>query len=112
MKWIVMKKKSDIDEFISLADAEKERIFREIEAETPQDRLAKSRPLNAEEHAAWAAFKRKAGRPKLGRNGVEKVSISVEQSLLKEADRYARKHKLNRSELFTRGVQRLIRSGT
>ena len=111
MKWITMKKNSDIDEFISLPVAEKERIFREIEAETPQERLAKSRPLSAKERAAWAAFKRKAGRPRLGKNGVEKVSISVEQSLLKEADNYAKKHKLNRSELFTRGVQRLIRSG-
>jgi hypothetical protein len=106
----MMKKKSDIDEFIALPDSAKEGIIREIEAETPEERLAKSRPLNAREHAVWAAFKRKAGRPKLGKNGVEKVSISVEQSLLKEADRYAKRHKLNRSELFRRGVERLIRS--
>jgi hypothetical protein len=106
----MMKKKSAIDEFIALPDCEKDRIVNEIEAEAPEERLAKSRPLNASERAAWAAFKRKAGRPKLGKNGVEKVSISVEQSLLKEADRYARKHKINRSELFRLGVQRLIRS--
>jgi hypothetical protein len=81
-----MKKKSAIDEFIVLRDSERERIVREIEAETPQERLAKSRPLNAGERAAWAAFKRKAGRPRLGKNGVEKVSISVEQSLLKIRD--------------------------
>jgi hypothetical protein len=110
LKRITMKKKSAIDEFIALPDSEKERIVEEIEAETAEERLAKSRPLNASERAAWNAFRRKAGRPNMGKNGVEKVSISVEQSLLKEADRYARKHKLNRSELFRQGVERLIRS--
>jgi hypothetical protein len=110
MKEARMKKKSHIDEFIALPDSEKDRIFEEIEAESPEEALAKSRPLNAKDRAAWKAFKRKAGRPRLGKNGVAKVSISVEQSLLKDADRYAKQHKLNRSELFTQGLLRLIRS--
>jgi hypothetical protein len=109
MKQTVMKKKSPIDEFIALPDSEKERIVNEIEAETPQERLAKSRPLNARERAVWVAFQRKAARPKPGKNGVERISIRVEHSLLIEADRYAKKHKLNRSELFRRGLQRLLR---
>jgi len=107
-----MKKNSQIDRFIALPDSERAKIARQVEAESPEERLAKSRSLNAKERAAWGAFKRKVGRPKLGKRGVQKVSISVEQSLLKEADRYAREHKLNRSELFTRGIQHLIRPAT
>jgi len=68
MKQTVMKKKSPIDEFIALPDSEKERIVEEIEAETPEERLAKSRPLNARERAIWVAFQRKAARPKPGKN--------------------------------------------
>ena len=50
--------KSDIEEFLSLPDSEKERIYQELEAETPQQRLANSQPLNARERAAWEAFRR------------------------------------------------------
>jgi len=64
-----MKKQSSIDEFIALPDSEKKRIVDEIEAETPEERLAKSRPLNARERAMWVAFQRNAARPKPGKKG-------------------------------------------
>jgi hypothetical protein len=94
--------------FEALSTAEKNRILKEIEAQTPEQRLAESRPLNAKERAGWNAFVRKARQHRAGKNGVERVSIDVEQSLLREADRYAKRHKLNRSELFVQGVKRLI----
>ena len=63
------KKMSDIEEFIVLPDSEKERIFQELEAETPEETLARSRPLNARERRQWRKFKAKAkmGRPKIGK---------------------------------------------
>ena len=94
--------------FENLQDSEKERIFAEIEAESPEQRLANSRPLTREEQADWDAFVRKANRARNGRIKEETVSIRVKQSLLKKADAYARRHNLNRSELFARGVQRLL----
>ena len=103
--------RSDIEEFLALPDSERNRILAEIEAETPEERLANSRPLNARERAQWATFKKRAA----GRHAeptVKKVSIDVDQSLLEKADRYAKRHKLNRSQLFTRGLQRLIKTSS
>lgn len=60
------RKKSVIDEFIALPDSEKDRIVKEIEAETPAERLARSRPLNARERKQWRRFKAKMGRAKTG----------------------------------------------
>ena len=53
-------KKSVIDTFIALPDAEKERIYQQLDAETPAQRLARSRPLNAAERRQW----RGASRPR------------------------------------------------
>jgi hypothetical protein len=57
-------KNSDIDAFIALPDSDKERVLKEIEAETPVQRLSRSKPLNAEDRRRWRRFKRKTGRPK------------------------------------------------
>jgi hypothetical protein len=103
-------KKSDIDEFIALSDAKKAEIIAKIDAQTPEQRVANSRPLNPRDRAKWAAFKSRAARHAPETSDVQKVSINVEQSLLKEADRYAKKHKLNRSQLFARSLQRLIKA--
>jgi metal-responsive CopG/Arc/MetJ family transcriptional regulator len=39
---------------------------------------------------------------------VQKVSVSVERSLLDKADAFAKRHTLNRSELFSKGVASFI----
>jgi hypothetical protein len=105
-------KEMTAEDFIALPDAEKERIFNEIEAMTSEEIWARSRPLNKRERAEWreiqAAMRRRPGRPKLGK-GVKKVSISIERSLMDEVDAYAKSHKMKRSELFASGVARLIR---
>ncbi len=105
------KREMTAEDFIALPDEEKNRIFEELEAESPEERLAKSKPLNARERAEWkriqANMRRNRGRPKVG-NGVQKVSVSIEQSLLARADAYAKSHKMKRSELFASGVARLI----
>jgi hypothetical protein len=74
-----------------------------------RSRLAESRPLNAGERAQWSRIKKKLrGRPRLGLEGVEKVSVSVEKSLLKQADAYAKSHNLKRSQMFADGLRLLM----
>jgi hypothetical protein len=101
-------------DFIALPDSEKDRIIAEIESITPEERLAKSKPLNARERAEWREIqknmRRSVGRPKVG-NGVQKVSVSIERSLMDRVDAYAKTHKLNRSKLFAMGVANLIHAG-
>lgn len=69
--------------------------------------LAETRPLSAENRKWWQQARR-PGRPKVGK-GAKPVLITVEQNLLKQADAYARKHKINRSQLFARGVEAILR---
>jgi hypothetical protein len=102
------KKKSAIEEFIALPDSEKERIYNELEAETPEDRLANSRPLNARERRQWRRFKA-MGRPKVGK-GAKTISLTVEKSLLKQADAYAKRHGISRAKLVAQGLQAIIGS--
>jgi len=83
---------------------------------TPEELYATSRPLNARKRMEWREIQknirktmasRGRGRPKVG-NGVAKVSLSVERSLLDRADAYAKSHKLNRSELVSQSLARFI----
>ena len=90
-------------EFLSLPLPERQRIVAEIEAESPEDRLARSTPLTPELRRRWSNFKRGRDRPQIGR-GSTVVSLSVEKDLLKRADAYAKAHGLKRSELLTRGL--------
>lgn len=108
MKVTAMKKpkKSAIDEFIALPDWKKDEIANELALETTDEMLAKSRPLNAQERAIWKKFQSKAAR----RNGIAKISIRLDQSLLKQADVYAKRHHMNRSQLFSQSLQRMFRS--
>jgi hypothetical protein len=102
-------RKSDIDEFISLPDAEKERIVKEIESETLQQSLARSRPLNPRERRQWRRFKAKMGRPKVGK-GAKTISLTVERTLLEQADAFAKRHGISRAKLVARGLQAIIGS--
>lgn len=106
------KERSDlmtIRRFEALSASEKDRYVREIEALTPRQRLARSRPLNAREREQWQRFKKKAGRPKIGR-GTTNVSVSMEKDLLRQADRFARRNGMSRSELIAKAVQSIIGS--
>jgi hypothetical protein len=89
-------KKSDIDQFIALPDSQKQRILKRIESQTPQQRLSRSRPLNAREQKQWRRFKSKMGRPKVGK-GARTISLTVEKDLLDQADAYAKQHGISRS---------------
>jgi hypothetical protein len=96
------RRKSLIDQFIAFSDSQKVRIVRQIEAETPEQRLARSRPLYARERAQWRRFK-KLGRPKIGKGG-KASSLTVERDLLKRADAYAKRHGISRARLIAQGL--------
>src|SRR5882724_11927472 len=95
--------------FETLPDAQKEAIWRDIDRRTTKELRAESRPLNAAERRQWKRFKKKLGRPKIGK-GTKSVSISLEKSLLHQADRFARRAGMSRSELIAQGVRAVIGS--
>ena len=96
-------------QFLALPAAEKDRIYAELDLLTPVQLRARSRALNAKERAEWRGIKKKLGRgrPRLGA-GVEKVSVSVEKTLLAKIDALARKNHLNRSQLVARALEMLV----
>jgi len=97
------------EEFEPLPDAEKERIWQEIDGQSTEELLRKSRPLNARERRQWRAFKKKLGQPRIGKETTN-VSVSMEKGLLKKADRFAKAHGLSRSQLVASGVKAIIGS--
>lgn len=61
------------------------------------------KPLSAADRAAH----RRAGlggRPRIGQ-GAKIVPVSIERGLLKEADAFARRHKLKRSQMVAQGLR-------
>ncbi len=105
------KREMTADGFESLPRKERERIFAELDAQSPEERIAQSKPLNAGERAEWRVIqkhlRRGRGRPKVGK-GVARVSLSVERTLLDRADAYAKSHRLNRSELVSASLAQFI----
>ena len=79
-----------------LADATKQ-----FEKPSAVDR---SRPLTPEERANWSRVKRKRGRPKVGQ-GHKRVSISIEQGLLKRINAYAKTQGISRSGLIANALK-------
>ena len=64
------------------------------------------KPLTAAQRALHRRAKRR-GRPTVGK-GAKRVLITVERSLLAEADAYAKKHKMNRSQLIAASLRRTM----
>lgn len=100
-------------EFEALPAAEKRRIVDELERMTPEEMLARSRPLTRSEAARERAMRKAAvarlGRPQVGQ-GAQHVAITLERGLLERADAYARQHGLKRSEMIARGLSLLMAS--
>jgi hypothetical protein len=92
--------------FEALPDAEKERIYQELDNETPEQRLARSKPLTREQRKRWNRIKKNlGGRPKHGKYGTQIISVTVEKELLAQANAYARAKGMKRSELVTQGLK-------
>jgi len=71
--------------------------------------FSETRPLTAAERRRWERTKRRPGRPRRG-NGVRVISLSVEQSLLEQADLAARNAGLSRAALFEMGLRRVLKT--
>lgn len=101
------KKKSVIDEFLALPDAEKDRISERVARSGVS--LKTTVPLSATEQKLWDRAKKKlrAGRPRVGA-GAKRVAITIERGLLDRADRYARAHHLKRTEIIAQGLELLM----
>ena len=91
----------------AMTDAQRARIIAGIEAGTPEERLAQSKPLNSRQRATWRRIKRKMGRPKIGK-GCKPIAVSLEIGLLKRADAYAKQHGLKRAQVISLGLLRVI----
>ena len=97
------KKLSPVEEFLALPDEEKERQCREFDKDFI---FEKARPLSAEQRAIWERVKRR-GRPRIG-NGAKVISLTVERSLLKDADARAKALGISRAELVGRALRALL----
>ena len=58
---------------------------------------------------ALRAARKKRGRPPVG-NGAERIQITVERTLLAEADDLARRQQISRSELIARSLRMALAS--
>jgi hypothetical protein len=93
-------------DFDKLSSAQKEAIYQECETIGPGDGRALTRAQKAR-HARWARKSAGSRRAKAPRNA-KRVQISIEQALLKAADRFAAEHGLSRSQVIAEGVRRLL----
>jgi hypothetical protein len=97
------------ESFDALPDSEKQKIFDSLSHMSTKELLQEFKPLNKSERSKWHQIKKKMGRPKIGK-GTTNISVSVERDLLKQADQFAKKHGLSRSELVSKSVRALINS--
>lgn len=65
------------------------------------------RPLTKPERARWNRARRNPGRPRRGR-GVKVISVSVEQDLLLESDRLAKRLGVSRARLIETGLRAVL----
>ncbi|MCY2951624.1 MAG: hypothetical protein NTU53_06555 [Planctomycetota bacterium] len=89
--------------FNKLTDEEKEAVYQECERIRPED----GEPLNEEDLRLHDRAGIRPGRPRIGL-GAKRINISMEQRLLKKADRFARKHKITRAKLIAESVKAYI----
>jgi hypothetical protein len=97
-----------VERFMALPDEEKAAELAPFEGgEIP---LSESRPLNAGERKMWNRIQRRLqrGRPMVG-DGAKVMSVSIERGLLRQADAFAKRHNLKRSQMVAEGLRLLMR---
>jgi hypothetical protein len=98
------KRKPDaVERFLALSDA-----GREAEV-APFDRqeIGPGKPLSARERKLWSRVKsegRRRGRPTIGQ-GSKLVPVTIERGLLADADKFARRHRMKRSQMVAEGLR-------
>ncbi len=87
----------------------------ELDAASTEELLARSKPLTRSQAAAERRLcdavndRRGRGRPKVGK-GSKLVAVTLEQGLLEEVDRFAKRKKMKRSEMIASGLRLLMAS--
>ena len=101
------KKKTPIERFLALSDAEKAAEVAPFESEDLGRRLP-GRALTPAERKQWKAVNRGLGRPRIGQ-GAAIVPISIERGLLQKADAFARANHMKRSQMVAEGLRLVMR---
>ncbi len=63
-----------------------------------------ARPLTQDEQDQWIRVKAKRGRRKVG-EGFQRISVSIEQGLLKRVTALAKERRISRSQLLAQALQ-------
>jgi hypothetical protein len=100
-------KKTPVEKFLALSDAEKEAEIAPFEKENLGPGLP-GKPLSPAQRRFWKSVKRGLGRPKIGQ-GAAVVPISIERGLLQQVDAYARANHLKRSQMVAQGLRLVMR---
>ncbi|HVT91078.1 MAG TPA: hypothetical protein VHD56_19655 [Tepidisphaeraceae bacterium] len=95
---------SAYERFMSMSDAERDREVAKYDQESFG---LTGKSLTPAQRALHRRAKRKAGRPKVG-EGVEKIRISMERGLLRQADRWANQHEISRSQMIASALKRMM----
>jgi hypothetical protein len=66
-----------------------------------------ARPLTPDEHEQWNRVKSKRGRPKVG-EGFQRISVSIEQGLLKRVTALAKERHMSRSQLLAQALEETL----
>jgi hypothetical protein len=87
----------------TITEAELNRLAREA----AKVDYSNTRPLTPSDHRALKRAARKGGRPRIGA-GAKRINITVERTLLKTIDAYARRHGMTRAAVVAEGLRKLI----
>jgi hypothetical protein len=68
----------------------------------------RSRALTAAEQEQWRRVKRKRGRPRVGQ-GFKRISVSIEQGLLKRVTKFAQEAGISRSKVIAKALELLCK---
>ena len=109
-------RRSAVEEFLALSDAQKEAVYQSVNREFSPDELS---PLTPAERKIWEKMRRslkeqhrqRRGRPKRGL-GAKVISLSMERGLLERADAYATRIGLSRAQLVAKGLERVLPRAT
>ena len=99
------KKQSPMQRFLALSDAEKDLEVAEFENSADRSSF---KPLTPAQRKQWNRIKRKVGRPAVGA-GSKQIAVTVERELLNRVDRFAKSHKMKRSQLIARGMELVMK---
>lgn len=107
------KKQSSVERFLAKSEQRRQADVARFDKPLPvgPDGLP-GKPLSPEQQEQWRRVRRrlKRGRPTVGM-GAKRVPVSIEKGLLAEADAYAKRHKLKRSQMVAAGLRLVMKAG-